>query len=166
MPNKKYKVGGLFSGVGGIELGFQKTNKFKIAWSTDVDAYAAKTYRANFKHKFYEEDINNLDGKTLEAVDILVGGFPCQAFSVAGYRKGFEDQRGNVFFQIIRIINELPRKPKVLLLENVKNIFITGINGFIGGNLAKILYSYGANIFGLIRDNKKDTFIRGPRCGF
>ena len=123
MQNKKYKVGGLFSGVGGIELGFKKTNKFKIAWSTDVDSYAAKTYRANFKHKFYEEDINNLDGKTLEAVDILVGGFPCQAFSVAGYRKGFEDQRGNVFFQIIRIINELPRKPKVLLLENVKNIF-------------------------------------------
>jgi DNA (cytosine-5)-methyltransferase 1 len=123
MQNKKYKVGGLFSGVGGIELGFKKTNKFKIAWSTDVDPYAAKTYRANFKHKFYEEDINNLDGKTLEAVDILVGGFPCQAFSVAGYRKGFEDQRGNVFFQIIRIINELPRKPTVLLLENVKNIF-------------------------------------------
>ena len=50
MPNKKYKVGGLFSGVGGIELGFQKTNKFKIAWSTDVAAYAAKAYRANFKH--------------------------------------------------------------------------------------------------------------------
>ena len=57
MPNKKYKVGGLFSGVGGIELGFQKTNKFKIAWSTDVDPYAAKTYRANFKHKFYEENM-------------------------------------------------------------------------------------------------------------
>ena len=79
MPNKKYKVGGLFSGVGGIELGFQKTNKFKIAWSTDVDPYAAKTYRANFKQKFYEENINNLDEKTLEALDILAGGFPCQA---------------------------------------------------------------------------------------
>ncbi len=122
MQNKIYKVGGLFSGVGGIELGFQKTKKFKIAWSTDFDKYSAKTHRANYKHKFIERDINQINGADLDAVDILVGGFPCQAFSVAGYQKGFEDERGEIFFQIIRIINELPKKPKVLLLENVKNI--------------------------------------------
>ena len=122
MKNKIYKVGGLFSGVGGIELGFQKTKKFKIAWSTDFDKYSAKTHRANYKHNFIESDINQINGSDLDAVDILVGGFPCQAFSVAGYQKGFEDKRGEVFFQIIRIINELPKKPKILLLENVKNI--------------------------------------------
>ena len=122
MKNKIYKVGGLFSGVGGIERGFSIKNKFEIAWATDFDKYSAKTYRRNYRHKFIEEDINKLSGKSLEEVDVLVGGFPCQAFSVAGYQKGFEDERGNVFFQIIRIINELPKKPKVLLLENVKNI--------------------------------------------
>ena len=123
MKNKIYKVGGLFSGVGGIELGFSNKEKFEIAWGTDFDKYASKTYRKNFEHPFYEKDINELKGKDLEAVDILVGGFPCQAFSVAGYQKGFEDERGDVFFQIIRLINELPKKPEVLLLENVKNIY-------------------------------------------
>ncbi len=123
MNNKIFTVGGLFSGVGGIELGFSNKKKFKIAWGTDFDSYASKTYRKNFTHPFYEKDINKLKGKDLEAVDVLVGGFPCQAFSVAGYQKGFEDERGDVFFQIIRLINELPKKPTVLLLENVKNIY-------------------------------------------
>lgn len=122
MTNRVYKVGGLFSGVGGIELGFSIENKFSIAWGTDIDRHASETYRANFKHKFIETDINHLKGSDLSEVDVLVGGFPCQAFSVAGYRKGFEDDRGNIFFQIIRIIKELPRKPRVLLLENVKNL--------------------------------------------
>jgi len=123
MTKKTYKVGGLFSGVGGIELGFSSTGRFEILWASDIDKYSAKTYRKNYKHKFIEKDINNVKGNELEEVDVLVGGFPCQAFSIAGYQKGFEDERGNVFFQIIRIINELPKKPKVLLLENVKNIF-------------------------------------------
>ena len=120
---KIYKVGALFSGVGGIELGFSLTKKFKISWANELDKYCAKTYKENFNHLFFEDDIVNLKGKNLEEVDVLVGGFPCQAFSVAGYQKGFEDKRGNVFFQIIRLINELPKKPKVLLLENVKNIY-------------------------------------------
>lgn len=123
MTQNIYKVGGLFSGVGGIELGFSLKNKFEIKWASDIDKHSAKTYRANYNHRFIEKDINNLKGSELEDVDVLVGGFPCQAFSVAGYQKGFEDERGEVFFQIIRIINELQNKPKVLLLENVKNIF-------------------------------------------
>ena len=123
MKNKILRVGGLFSGVGGIELGFLNTNKYEIAWSTDFDKYSARTYKKNFKHMFFEKNINDIKGKELREVDVLVGGFPCQAFSVAGYQKGFEDERGNVFFQIIRLINELPKKPKVLLLENVKNIY-------------------------------------------
>tara|TARA_Y100001937_G_scaffold95861_1_gene130229 strand:+ start:86 stop:1057 length:972 start_codon:yes stop_codon:yes gene_type:complete len=121
--NKIYKVGGLFSGVGGIELGFANQENFKIAWGTDFDVHASKTYRKNFSHLFHEIDINKLKGKDLEEVDVLVTGFPCQPFSVAGYQKGFEDERGDVFFQIIRVINELPKKPDVLLLENVKNIY-------------------------------------------
>lgn len=123
MNKKIFKVGGLFSGIGGIESGFSLKEKFEILWASDIDKHSAKTYRKNYKHQFIERDINNLKGSELREVDILVGGFPCQAFSVAGYQKGFEDKRGEVFFQIIRIINELPNKPKVLLLENVKNIY-------------------------------------------
>ena len=63
----------------------------------------------------------NLQGKDLKIIDILTGGFPCQAFSLAGKRKGFEDHRGNLFFEIMRLVNELDKKPKVLFLENVKN---------------------------------------------
>jgi len=123
MKNKTFSVGGLFSGIGGIERGFSIKDKFEIKWATDFDKHSAKTYRKNYTHKFIEIDINELKGNQLDEVDVLVGGFPCQAFSVAGYQKGFEDKRGEVFFQILRIINELPKKPKVLLLENVKNIY-------------------------------------------
>ena len=90
MKKKIYKVGGLFSGVGGIELGFSDKEKFKIVWGTDFDNNASKTYRKNFSHPFYEIDINELKGHELEEVDVLVGGFPCQAFSVAVNKKNSE----------------------------------------------------------------------------
>ena len=92
------KVGGLFSGVGGIELGFEKAG-YEIAWANEIDPRACITYRHNHKHKLYEKDIHLLRGSDLESVDILTGGFPCQAFSVAGYRKGFDDDRGNLFLK-------------------------------------------------------------------
>jgi len=120
---KKYKVGGLFSGVGGIELGFENQD-FKISWANEIDKYCAETYRANFSHNLIHEDIYKItkDKKfSLTPVDILCAGFPCQAFSVAGYRKGLKDKRGILFYQILEVINRLKTKPKVLLLENVKN---------------------------------------------
>ena len=99
--NKKYTIGGLFSGVGGIEQGF--INKgFDVLWSNDIDEPSSKTFKLNFHHKHILQDIHLLKGKNLEPVDVLVGGFPCQAFSIAGYRKGFQDQRGNLFFEIAR----------------------------------------------------------------
>lgn len=116
----KYKVGGLFSGIGGIELGFEKAG-FSIEWANEYDKDACKTYRANYNHMLFEKDIHNLNGSQLPNVNILTGGFPCQAFSVAGYRKGFNDDRGNLFFQIMRLVDEMSHKPEVLFLENVKN---------------------------------------------
>lgn len=117
-----YTVGGLFSGVGGIEKGLEKSGEFKVLWSNELDKHACQTYRLNHpNHKLYEQDIYDLNPSELEPVDVLAGGFPCQAFSIAGYRKGFDDQRGELFFQIMRFVDELPEKPKVLLLENVKN---------------------------------------------
>jgi len=113
------KVGGLFAGIGGIELGFKKAG-FKISWANEIDKNACITYRLNHSHKLIEKDIRELDPKDVEKIDILVGGFPCQAFSIAGYRKGFGDDRGNVFFEILRFIDELD--PQIIFLENVKNL--------------------------------------------
>ena len=111
-------VGGLFSGIGGIELGFEKAG-FKILWSNEFDENCNKTFRHNLNHKLYSESITDINFKKIKPVDILVGGFPCQAFSVAGYRKGFKDERGNLFFQICRAIEELKTKPKVNFLFNL-----------------------------------------------
>jgi DNA (cytosine-5)-methyltransferase 1 len=141
----KYKVGGLFSGVGGIELAFEKSG-FDIAWSNEIDSFCVKTCKLNFSHKIYDCDIKNLNGNDLEPVDVLCGGFPCQAFSIAGYQKGFKDDRGNIFFEIIRLINELKRKPKVLFLENVKNL-----KGHDKGKTLKIIYE-------IITDNGYSVF--------
>ena len=135
MPlKKKFTVGGLFAGVGGIEAGFEKAG-FEISWTNENDSYACKTYRLNHpNHHLIEEDMHKLNPKKLKPVDVLVGGFPCQAFSVAGYRKGFKDPRGNLFFEIARFIDELKSKPKALMLENVKNL-----SGHDNGRTQKII---------------------------
>jgi DNA (cytosine-5)-methyltransferase 1 len=112
-------VAGLFAGIGGIELGFKKAG-FTIVWANEIDKNACKTYRLNHDHKLYECDIKELDEKEVEKVDVLTAGFPCQAFSIAGYQKGFQDDRGNVYFEILRFIDAL--EPKVVFLENVKNL--------------------------------------------
>ena len=115
-------VGGLFSGIGGIESGFEKTG-FKILWSNENDPYSVRSFKHNYNHQLYDEDIRKINFKKIKSVDVLVGGFPCQAFSVAGYQKGFEDHRGNLFFEIMRLVDEMEEKPKVLFLENVKNFY-------------------------------------------
>lgn len=115
----KLTLGGLFAGIGGIELGFKKVG-FDISWANEIDKNAAITYRANHKHKLFEKDLKDLKTSEVEKIDILTGGFPCQAFSVAGHRKGFEDDRGNLFFEILRFIDDL--EPKIIFLENVKNL--------------------------------------------
>ena len=145
----EYTVGSLFAGVGGICLGFQQAKnnkaKYKLLWANEIDEYACETYRTNFKHTLLEGDIkkvlhpeiiNNKDGEEYkkyiklheqilkEPVDVLNGGFPCQAFSIAGEQKGFEDERGNLFLNIIDLIEQLGEKfykPRVLFLENVKS---------------------------------------------
>ncbi len=113
------KVGGLFAGIGGIELGFKKAG-FDISWANEIDKNASITYRYNHKHKLFEKDLKDLNTSEVNPIDILTGGFPCQAFSIAGQQKGFEDDRGNVFFEILRFIDDL--EPKIVFLENVKNL--------------------------------------------
>ncbi len=145
MSKKLYTVGSLFAGVGGICLGFlnsQNPNaEYKLIWANEIDEYACETYRTNFDHTLLEGDINfvlhpenssdpeyysKLHDKILEKpIDILNGGFPCQAFSIAGEQKGFADARGNLFLSIVDLIEQLGEKhykPRVLFLENVKNL--------------------------------------------
>ena len=114
-----YTVGELFAGIGGIGLGFKNAG-FILSWANEIDAKACHTYRKNFTHLLNNEDMTKVNPESLPQVDILTGGFPCQAFSIAGYRKGFKDERGNLFFDILRYIETI--KPRVVFLENVKNL--------------------------------------------
>lgn len=112
----------LFAGVGGIRLGFENAG-FQMVFANDFEPRCKETYDLNFKKsKLIVEDIRNIGIDDLPEFDFLLGGFPCQAFSIAGYRQGFNDEkgRGNLFFDIARIIEA--RKPTGFLLENVKNL--------------------------------------------
>ena len=126
----RYNVGSLFAGIGGICLGIKEAeingSGFELIWANEFDEYACETYRTNFSHKLLEGDINQvLDPEKSEdkdyfkklnkdigssKIDILNGGFPCQAFSIAGNQLGFEDERGNLFWSIINTVKLLEQK--------------------------------------------------------
>ena len=124
----------LFAGIGGIRLGFEKAG-FQTVFSNDFDQKCKYTYDINFKNsKLVVEDIKKIDINDLPEFDFLLAGFPCQSFSIAGYREGFDDKkgRGNLFFEIARIIEA--RKPMGFMLENVKNL-----TGHDNGNTFSII---------------------------
>lgn len=117
--NAPYKMIDLFAGIGGTRLGFYQTGKVKNVFSSEWDKFSQKTYYANFgEHP--EGDITKIDAADIPYHDVLVGGFPCQAFSQAGKKLGFEDTRGTLFFDVARILKE--KQPASFLLENVKNL--------------------------------------------
>lgn len=119
-PDKAdYRSIDLFAGIGGTRLGFQETGRVKVVFSSEINKFSAKTYHANFG-EYPAGDITQIAADDIPDHDILVGGFPCQAFSQAGLKKGFEDARGTMFFEIARILQE--KRPKAFLLENVKNL--------------------------------------------
>jgi DNA (cytosine-5)-methyltransferase 1 len=121
----RFTVGCLFAAIGGFCRAFTEVGA-TVAWANEKDRFAAETFRLNFpKLRYIEKDVAKLSVATdkLARVDILTAGFPCQPFSVAGEKLGFQDERGLLFLHIIRIIQEFGKnKPKVLLLENVKNL--------------------------------------------
>ena len=160
-----YKVGSLFAGIGGICLGFQQAKLdgiagYKLEWANEIDEYACETYRTNFSHKLIEGDINKVLNPELaeegearnkeyyqlmkqeilkSKIDVLTGGFPCQAFSIAGERRGFDDERGNLFWSIINLVEQLDKihgMPRILFLENVKNL-----KSHDGGRTYKVIKS-------------------------
>ena len=120
----------LFSGIGGLRLPFQELGG-ECVLSSEIDKYAQQTYKAYF-NDMPQGDICKLKTLEIPNFDILVGGFPCQPFSIAGDKKGFMDTRGTLFFEIERIIKH--KKPKAFLLENVK-----GLKGHDKGNTFKVI---------------------------
>ncbi len=162
--SEKYTVGSLYAGIGGICLGFKKTG-FDIKWANEFDKNACITYRNNFDHQLIEGDILQLDIDVIPKIDILTAGFPCQPFSVAGYRKGFDDNRGNHFFRILDFVDTM--RPKVVFLENVKNLATHD-----GGKTMKVIeqslrdrnYSFQAKVlntkdYGNIPHNRERIFM-------
>ena len=164
-----FKTIDLFAGVGGIRLGFENAG-FKTVFANDFESQCKNTYDLNFKDsKLIVEDIRKIGIDDLPKFDFLLGGFPCQAFSIAGYRQGFKDEkgRGNLFFDIARILET--KKPEGFLLENVKNL-----KSHDGGKTFKIieetLKSLGYHIktkvlntmeYGNIPQNRERIYIVG-----
>jgi DNA (cytosine-5)-methyltransferase 1 len=124
----------LFAGIGGIRLGFENAG-FKTVFSNDFEPLCKTTFDLNFgEPHLHVEDIRQIPPSSLPNFNILLGGFPCQAFSIAGYRQGFADEkdRGNLFFSIANILQE--KNPDAFLLENVKNL-----KGHDNGNTFKVI---------------------------
>ena len=110
----------LFSGIGGIDLGFIQAG-FQIVWANEFDRDAARTYKHNFgSEHLCEKDIRRVKVEDIPNFHVLVAGFPCQPFSVLGKQRGFEDPRGQLFFEIARLVKE--KRPQVIFLENVANL--------------------------------------------
>ena len=113
-----FKFIDLFAGIGGFHIALSSFGA-KCVFASEIDKYAAETYKENFDIEPYG-DITKINENDIPKHDILCAGFPCQAFSISGKQKGFEDSRGTLFFDVARIANS--HRPKVLFLENVKNL--------------------------------------------
>lgn len=111
----------LFSGIGGFRLALEYAG-FKCIGSCEIDKHASRLYKACYgtNNEVFYSDATTIDTSTMPDFDILTAGFPCQSFSIAGTRQGFDDKRGNLFFEIIRILKD--KRPRYFILENVKNL--------------------------------------------
>ena len=168
--NGQFRTLDLFAGIGGVRLGFEAAG-FETVFSNDFEPACKATYDLNFDTaQLHIEDLRNIDPTDLPEFDFLLGGFPCQAFSVAGYRQGFNDEkgRGNLFFNIAHILEE--RRPRGFFLENVKNL-----QGHDKGNTFRViletLESLGYHVrhkvlntmeYGNLPQNRERIYI----CGF
>lgn len=146
---KEFTFIDLFSGIGGFRLAFESVGG-KCIFSSDIDKWANETYYDNFGD-YPQGDISKIDAKDIPDHDVLCGGFPCQPFSIGGYRKGFCDTRGTLFFEVERILKA--KKPQAFLLENVK-----GLTNHDKGNTFKVikqsLTKMGYSIFYQVLNSK------------
>ncbi len=140
----------MFAGIGGFHLALHSLGG-KCVFACEIDKFARITYEANFKsispglfeNGNFPEDITKVDATTIPDFDILCAGFPCQAFSVAGMRKGFNDPRGQLFFEIIKILKA--KQPKAFILENVRGL-VSHNNGETFERIIKALRGVGYDV--------------------
>lgn len=155
----KFRFIDLFAGIGGFHLAMHSIGG-KCVFASEWDKYARITYEENFKlispelfkNGYFNWDINDADPKKIPDFDVLCAGFPCQPFSHAGLKRGFEDTRGTLFFNIAEIINTKKKKgnpPKVIILENVK-----GLRGHDKGRTLKTIIEVLENDLGYYTDSK------------
>lgn len=164
----KLKCASFFAGVGGIDLGFEESGEFETVYANEIDPYPVKTFEMNFPNiKVDNRDIHEVKVEEIPDFDVMLAGFPCQAFSIAGLRKGFEDEkgRGELFFELTRILEA--KKPRVAFFENVKNLV-----GHDNGNTFRVIceqldilgykYTYqvlNAMNYGNVAQNRERIYI-------
>jgi DNA (cytosine-5)-methyltransferase 1 len=123
-PNVAVKIGTMFSGIGAIEYALQRLNlKTDIQFACDIDEFAKQSYFANYEiaQSAWYKDVHDIKGKKYKGkLDLLVGGSPCQSFSMVGKRRGFDDTRGTLFYEFARVVKE--SQPNVFIFENVKGL--------------------------------------------
>jgi len=149
--NKSYSFVDLFAGIGGFHLAFDGCNA-KCVWASEWDKHARLTYEANFKTKcpglfennLFAGDITKVNPRDIPDFDILTAGFPCQPFSQAGLKKGFEEVRGTLFFNIAEILRV--KQPKAFFLENVRGL-LTHNNGETFKTIQKVIEDLGYSFF-------------------
>lgn len=155
----------MFAGIGGICLGFKQAG-FSVVWANERDAAACRTYRHNLGDSYLvEANIKKLDKTKIPQFNILTAGFPCQPFSVAGPHKGFEDARGNLFYQIIDVAQVV--QPQIVLLENVANLinhdngktFITIYNALSELGYIVRYRTLSANEYGNTPQTRNRTYV-------
>lgn len=110
----------LFSGTGAFTCSFENTKKVRCVFANDMVEWSKQMYDSNFSHPLTLGNLNEIDVDTIPSHDILTGGFPCQPFSIAGKQEGFDDERSNVFWKILVILDK--HSPSFVVLENVKNL--------------------------------------------
>ena len=159
------RVASMFSGIGGIDLGFQQAG-FEIVWANEFDKHAAATYRHNFgAAHLVEGDVRKIDVRTIPDFDVLVAGFPCQSFSIAGKQRGFDDDRGKLFFQIVRVVES--KQPEIIFLENVSNLlehdegktFLTVYNALVPFGYSFKYCVMDAQEYGNVPQHRERIFI-------
>jgi len=169
---KKMTIASFFAGVGGIDIGFEETGHFKTIYANEFDPAPVATFQANFPDvQVVCGDIHDVQPESVPDIDVIAGGFPCQAFSIAGYRKGFEDEkgRGTLFFEMLRIIQA--KHPRIVFCENVKNL-VAHDNGNTFRVITEALEAAGYKLkykvlnameYGNIPQNRERIYIIGFR---
>ncbi len=123
MTKSKFTVVSLFSGAGGLDLGFKQAG-FDLVWANDIDSDCVATYKKNIGDDVIHGDISEIDVAEIPDCDVMLGGFPCQGFSVANTKRSVLDERNTMYLQYVRVLKA--KRPKVFVAENVKGILTLG----------------------------------------